>query len=90
MEDKGCRGLHSLRLTWKLPEGLCKRNQVFQRGPGSLHVSLGEGRFETKCRDKVSLRVQLILHLTTGDFSGLENKYQGLSSCKHDLFLSRE
>ena len=33
--------LHSLRLTWKLPEGLCKRSQVFQRGPGSFHVSLG-------------------------------------------------
>ena len=36
--------VRSLRLTWKLPEGLCKSNQVFQRGPGSFHVSLGEGR----------------------------------------------
>ena len=34
--------LHSLRLTWKLPE-LCEWNQVFQRSPGSFHVSLGEG-----------------------------------------------
>ena len=25
------------------PIGLCKWNQVFQRGPGSFHVSLGEG-----------------------------------------------
>ena len=36
--------LHSLRLTWKLPEGLCKWNQVLQKGPGSFHVSLGEGK----------------------------------------------
>ena len=33
----------------KLPEGLCKWNQVFQRGPGSFHLSLGEGkRLKTK------------------------------------------
>ena len=35
--------IHSLRLTWKLPEGVCKWNQVFQKGPGSFHVSLGGG-----------------------------------------------
>ena len=33
---------HSLRLKWKLPEGLCKWNQVLSKG-GSFHVSLGEG-----------------------------------------------
>ena len=32
--------VHSLRLTWKLPEGLSKWDQVFQKGPGR-HVSLG-------------------------------------------------
>ena len=37
---KGYIGPHSLRLTWKLPEGLWKWNQVFQRGPGSFHVRL--------------------------------------------------
>ena len=35
------RSVYSLRLTWKLPEGLSKWNQVFQRSPGSFHVSLG-------------------------------------------------
>ena len=41
--NSACNQAHSLRLTWKLPEGLCKWNPVFQRGPGSFHVSL-EGR----------------------------------------------
>ena len=31
------------------PEGLCKWNQVFQRGPGSFHVSLGEGNCQAAC-----------------------------------------
>ena len=35
--------VHSLRPAWKLPEGLCKWDQVFQRDPGSFHISLGEG-----------------------------------------------
>ena len=34
--------VHSLRLTWKLPQGLCEWNQVFQRGLGCFQVSLGE------------------------------------------------
>ena len=29
------------KLTWKLPEGICKWNQVFYRDPGSFYVSLG-------------------------------------------------
>ena len=38
-----CRS--SLRLSWKLPEGLCKWNQVFQRGAGSFHgIASGEGK----------------------------------------------
>ena len=38
-------GVDLLRLTARSapPNGLCKCNQVFQRGPGSFHVSLGEG-----------------------------------------------
>ena len=43
------RSLHSLKLTWKLPEGLCKWNQVFQTAPGSFHASLGEGRSLSPC-----------------------------------------
>ena len=36
-----------LRLTWKLPKGLRKRNQVFQKFPGSFHggrVTTGQRR----------------------------------------------
>ena len=40
---EGLIWVHSLRLPWKRPEGLCKLNQVFQRGHGSFHASLGEG-----------------------------------------------
>ena len=36
--------LHSLRLTWKLPEGLCIWKQFLQSGPESFHVGLGEGK----------------------------------------------
>ena len=42
LEDTTYQIIHSLRLTWKLPKGVCKRNQDFQRSPGSFHVR-GEG-----------------------------------------------
>ena len=43
--------IHSLRLTWKLPEGLGKWSQVFQRHPGTFHVSLGEDFSCLLCHD---------------------------------------
>ena len=44
LDTFGNQRLQSLRLTWKLAEGLCKRDQVFQRGPfWSFHVSPGGG-----------------------------------------------
>ena len=44
--------LHSLRLTWKLPEGLCKWNLVFQGVPGSFHV-----RAEGTCEKAISYQL---------------------------------